>query len=288
MPEIFFPARDLSPEALLTGTYPEGRLIMQTLRNLPIRSRENLVSIIELFGNFTTTLAAFYDDQLAFLNLQDTTEPVDADARVSEIQLTKFQTELVDYQKALFALNNNTRTSRFAGAQRAELRARVQVNYEYLQRSYHAELKKLTYPNALGKNTGKTLSNTGREIHVATNIQALQIAQLAKHISMTSNGMVALNLKRRINNAQNTHQPGDDWQPESKMQTTGFGLDGFKFGARVVPGLTAIGLELTPLGWVVVIGMGVTAEFTATRAHRPAPEEPLDKLRINQKTCCLC
>ena len=49
-----------------------------------------------------------------------------------------------------------------------------------------------------------------------------------------------------------------------RLQTTGFGTGGAAgvfVGGKVVAGLTAIGLGLTPVGWVVLIGIGITVGF---------------------------
>jgi hypothetical protein len=53
------------------------------------------------------------------------------------------------------------------------------------------------------------------------------------------------------------YQSGGDWQRQAVMEVTGFGLGGaFGLGAGqlAISGLTALGLGLTPVGWVVMIG----------------------------------
>src|SRR5690606_33995220 len=74
--------------------------------------------------------------------------------------------------------------------------------YNELQTKYHAELNKLATPHSLGKNRGNALSGAergitlaqrrGRGINVANNAQAVQVSNLAKSISYTGKGLVAL------------------------------------------------------------------------------------------------
>jgi len=73
---------------------------------------------------------------------------------------------------------------------------------------------------------------------------------------------------RRINGVHNTYEAGGNWQKEAAIQAAGFGLGGavgVKAGSGVVAGLTAIGLGLTPLGWVAIIGVGIAAGFFAAK-----------------------
>lgn len=150
--------------------------------------------------------------------------------------------------------------------------------YNELQTKYHAELNKLATPHSLGKNRGNALSGAergitlaqrrGRGINVANNAQAVQVSNLAKSISYTSKGLVALDAGIRIKHVHNTYNQGGNWQREAAIQATGFGaagIAGIGVGKAVVTGLTAIGLGLTPVGWVVLIGAGLTAGFIASQ-----------------------
>ena len=81
--------------------------------------------------------------------------------------------------------------------------------------------------------------------------------------------MVALDAGIRVNHVHNTYQQGGNWQREAAIQATGFGFGGAAglfTGKAVIAGLTTIGLGLTPVGWVVMIGIGVAAGFGAAYA----------------------
>ena len=65
------------------------------------------------------------------------------------------------------------------------------------------------------------------------------------------------------------YKSGGNWQREAAIQTVGFGAGtaaGLFVGSKVVAGLTTIALGLTPVGWVVIIGVGLVAGFGAAYA----------------------
>src|SRR5690554_571136 len=261
----------------LPGTYPEGRIITQTLGNLPVRQREQLMCTIDTFGDFTTTLAGFYDKNLSLLNLENIGGVVGAGTTASHVRLNGFQTALVNYQKSLIALHRQQAVGRGASAQKVFLQMQVRSSYQTLQKSYHAELKKFVSPNAYGKNRGNALSSAdrgltlaqrhkGRGLNVASNTQALQLARLANRINFAGKTIIMVDAGRRINGVHDTYKSGGNWQREASIQATGFGLGGVSgliTGKAVVAGLTTLGLGLTPVGWVVLIGVGVAAGFSA-------------------------
>lgn len=309
MPEIFFPSQTLSvyeifgkdhpalanlprnnsfscdaftanmPYCLDAVMHPESKIITQTLGNLPESSRNNLMCTIDTFGDFTSTLAAFYDKHLAFFNLQNSAAMVGAGATAGEARLTGFQKALKNYQDALQALHNHKGVGRGPAATNAALKGRVRAAYADLQLKYHAELNKFTDPANLGKNRGNALSGAGRGItlaqrrgrgiNVASTTQALQISRLSSGIAYTGKGLIALDAGIRINGVHNTYKQGGNWKREAAIQTGGFvsgTTAGIITGKAVVAGLTAIGLGLTPVGWVVLIGIGIAVGFGAAYA----------------------
>lgn len=309
MPEIFFPSRNLTLEELFgqdgpampdlarnnayscnaltanmpyclaeSKAHPESRIITQTLGNLSPASRQNLMCTIDTFGgDFTSTLAAFYDQNLAFFNLQNSAGLVGAGATASEARFTGLQKALVNYAKTLDALEAQKGVGRGPSATKAELSRRARQAYGVLESKYQVELKKLASPNSLGKNRGNALSSAergitlaqrkrGRGINVANNAKAQQLARLATSVSYAGKGLIALDAGIRLKGVHHTYKQGGNWQREAAMQATGFGFGGAAgvfTGARVIAGLTTIGLGLTPVGWVVMIGVGMAVGFGA-------------------------
>jgi hypothetical protein len=195
-----------------------------------------------------------------------------AGATASEVRLNGFQKALIAYQDALVALNKHKGVGRGASAAQVELKNKVRLAYNELQTKYQVELKKYASPDSLGKNRGNALAGAergitlaqrrGRGINVASNTQALQIARMAKGISYTGRGFVVLDAGIRVHGVNNVYKQGGNWQREAAIQVTGFGAGGaagMAVGKAVVLGLTTIGLGLTPVGWVVLIGAGVAA-----------------------------
>lgn len=256
--------------------HPESKLITQTLAAMPEKPKQNLMCTIDQMGDLTGTLAAFYDKHLAFFNLQNSAGLVGAGTTASETRLTGLQKALVEYQQALIAINKEKGIGRGPSAAKSQLKAKARLAYEKLQLRYQAELNKLATPGSLGKNRGDALSSAergiklaqrrGRRINVANTNQAVRLTQLAKGISHVGKGLIVLDAGIRANGVYNTYQQGGNWQREAAIQTTGFGLGGaagIAAGTAITQGLTAIGLGLTPVGWVVILCIGVAAGFTA-------------------------
>jgi hypothetical protein len=258
--------------------HPEGRVITRTLANLPQRTREQLLCTVDTFGDFTTALADFYDEQLAGLTLQDGTGLVGAGATAAEIRLTGFQKSLLDYQKALLALRAHKGSGHAANAAKAKLTHAVRVKHQLLQMRYRAEIKKFVKAVEVGKNRGGpltsaergiTLATRGRKhrrLNVANSAQASRLAKLATATRYAGNGLIVLDAGIRVTRVRRTYESGGDWQRQAVLETTGFGAGGaagLLVGNGVVAGLTALGLAATPVGWVVMISLAAAAGFGA-------------------------
>ena len=308
MPEVLFPSQNLCAKALLgsepadgltpynalgcatfaadmpycLSPHPEGRVITRTLGNLPRGSRAQLMCTLDTFGDLTTALAAFYDEQLAGLTLQDGAGLVGAGATVAEARLTGFQKALLDYQKALLALRGHKGRGQGSGhaanATKAKLEHAVRVKHKLLQMRYRAEIKKFVSAADIGKNRGGpltsaergiTLAGRGRKarrLHVANGAQASRIALLARGTRYAGNGLILLDAGIRVQKVRGAYDSGGDWQRQAVLETTGFGAGGaFGIGAgqSVISGLTTLGLAATPVGWVVMIGLAAAVGFGA-------------------------
>jgi len=63
-------------------------------------------------------------------------------------------------------------------------------------------------------------------------------------------------------------EAGKDWQRKAVMETTGFGLGaaaGAFTGSAIISSTVGIALMATPVGWVFVIGTGITAGYFAAK-----------------------
>lgn len=266
----------LSPYCM-SGREPANGAVLSALNNVPRQNRAQLMCMVDDFGDSTRTLAALYDRHLSGLDLQTTVGLVGAGATAKGARLTGLQKALLEYQEALLALNKQKGIGRGPSAQRASLRAEVQRKYAKLQREYQTELKKLARPEFRNKNRGSALTSAqrgltlaerrrGRHLYVSNANEAQQLARLAKGIRYAGNSMVALDAGLRANSVYDTYKDGGNWQRQASLQATGFGfggIAGIAAGKATVMGLTALGLGLTPVGWVVIIGVGVGAGLAA-------------------------
>ena len=304
MPEVLFPSQNLSAKALFgseptddltpynalgctaftadmpycLSPHPEGRVITRTLGDLPQGSRSQLLCTLDTFGDFTTAMAAFYEEQLAGLTLQDGAGLVGAGATVAEARLTGFQKALLDYQKTLLALRGHKGSGHAANATKAKLEHSVRLKYKLLQMRYRAEIAKFVSAAEIGKNRGGpltsadrgvTLAGRGRRhrrLYVANSAQASRLALLARGTRYAGNGLILLDAGIRVQKVHGMYNNGGDWQRQAVLETTGFGAGGaFGIGAGqlAISGLTALGLAVTPVGWVVMIGLAAAAGFSA-------------------------
>lgn len=105
----------------------------------------------------------------------------------------------------------------------------------------------------------------------------MQLARLTKGINFAGNGMIVLDAGIRTNKVHNSHQNKRDWHRELAVQTAGFGVGGaagIAAGKATAGALTAVGLGLTPVGWVILIGAAVAVGYyTATHVDTLAQEK---------------
>lgn len=253
------------------------RATVSSFDSLPEQKRDQLMCVIDDFGSSTRNLAALYDRHLSTLDLQTTGGLVGAGATASSARLNGFQKAIIQYQKALIELNNHRGVGRGASADKLILRNEVRRAYDLLQREYRVEMKKVASPELRYKNRGSALNSAergitvaqhrrGRHLYVSNTAEAQQVARLARNIRYAGNGMVALDAGIRVTNVYDTYRKGGNWQREASIEATGFGMGGaaaIVTGKAVVTGLTAIGLGLTPVGWVLIIGAAVAAVVVA-------------------------
>lgn len=278
---------------------PQASSIQRTLTGLNVAERDKLMCSMDILDQRLLTIAELYDTALSTINLQQTGSLVGAGATASHTRLTGFQKAIVDYQEALLALSEHGKSKvngRPANAKKALLKAAVERSYKHLQQTYQTELKKIVTPAEWGKNRGSALSSAQRGIHVASrrkyrqlNIQngkqAMQLAKLTQGINFAGNGLIVLDAGLRVNTVRNSYNSNRDWQRELAVQTAGFGAGGaagLAAGQLTATGLTtaavAIGLAVTPVGWVIIVGTAIAVGFVAASTFDNAGQELAGKI----------
>lgn len=255
----------------------QGRDILNTITAVPLRERRQLAACVDRFGQETRLLAAFYAKHIE-PQVQNTPTIVGAGAVAAQTRLDGFGGVLQRYQAALLELHSFERApgnTRGGGAQRVRLQESVRRAHEALNREYRVELQRLVSRHELGRNRGTALSGAdrgitlakrtkGRGLYVADLAEARWLGTLSRSVRWVGNNIVALDFGMRAKGVSDTFSAGGDWMRQASVQATGFGLGGAAgtiLGKATVGGgataIAAIGLTLTPVGWVALLGAGI-------------------------------
>lgn len=257
-------------------TSAQDPLILSSLQQLPNSHRRQLSCAIDEFGEQTHVIAEFYDRHLANLDLEATNGLVGAGATANGARLTAFQRTMIDYQEALIKLNEHKRGGRASMASKVELEAMARRKYATMAQQYRVELNSIGNPAFRNTNRGHILNNADRGITLAKHHRASKLSidnvaeverlnRLARSIRFAGNGAVVLDAGARLAGVYESYQRNENWQRELSREATGFGIggaSGMLAGQATVGALTMIGLGVTPLGWVVVIGAGIAVGFS--------------------------
>lgn len=259
--------------------YPEAKIITQTLGALTPRARHNLMCGIDQFGDSLKTVANFYSHELSTISLP----PLDASAGITASgaavtslshRMTAFQLALIKHQDAVRKLHNLKGSGRFTGARRVQLRQEVGQTRKKLQSQFSLEMKKFEqasrsqhnpkgYPTSSKKIISLAEKPTfSRRLDIATNQEAINLQKLVKASKVLGPGLIAVDAGMRINTVHDIYKQGGEWEKELTKQTSGLvagAAVGLGVGSIVGASLTGIALLSNPVGWVIIIGVGVGA-----------------------------
>lgn len=247
----------------LPGDYPAGREVTETISRLPIKTREHLIRTIDTFGEFTSSLAEFYCKNLASLSVSTDDQQIGykIPARTSA---NDFPFALLRYQQALMDLKKYQQDDSVSAQKKSDLKHQVKVKYELLQRRYQDEIKDITSAAQRQKRSQRFSQwRPGRGLFIADNKQAEQIVQFAHALRYVGKGIVTLDTGRGLQEKFNLikHEESLQLAPlkDSRLGHPWGVYSQPKFSAKS----TAVGLGYTPTGWVMLIGVGAAARFTA-------------------------
>jgi len=247
----------------LPGDYPFGREVTEIISRLPAKTREHLIRTIDIFGEFTSTLAAFYCENLAGLSVSTNSQQVSY-KMPPRTSANDFQFALLRYQQALIVLKQHQQNDEVSAQKKSELQHQVKVKYELLQRRYQEEIKKFTPATDEKKRAGRFSQwRPGRGLFIASKAQAQQIVQLACALRYVGNGIVTLDAG--MNACEKNNLIKHEAEPQSlSLSETKLGHPwGISLQPKLTASSTAVGLGYTPAGWVLLIGIGAAARFTA-------------------------
>ncbi|WP_462179634.1 hypothetical protein [Pseudoalteromonas gelatinilytica] len=195
-----------------------------------------------------------------------------------EARLSNFGKALFKYQKSLMAI-------RAAAKNKAPKHELVKLGYKakaaHLEVSerFTRELSAIANRVKSGSR-GNIWSNPQRGINIAKsarNAAPIQVTSLSGIRSLRSlevgssvlgNGLIALDAAVRADKIYGDYKSGADWHRTLVVETTGFGAStaaGLHVGARVVALGAGIAIAAGPVGWVILIGVGLAAGYGAAK-----------------------
>lgn len=154
----------------------------------------------------------------------------------------------------------------------------VRSTIKALNESFKAELNKY-FPHSAGKR-GTIMTNSRRAIGMAKGVKTYQplnitngvqfgkVLTFAKAANYVGKGALILDAGFRVQGVSADKAAGRDWQRRAVMETTGFGLGaaaGAFIGGGIITSTLGVALMATPVGWVLVIGAGITAGYFAAK-----------------------
>lgn len=255
-----------------------GRGMLKAINSTPWDERHRLAACIDQFSDKTSLLAAVFSKALE--SPQHVPTVLGGATTAAQARADGFTRALRNYQQHLLKLHEFERSAKRhsnAGQMRLRLQNNVRQAHYLLNQAYHLELRRIVNAHEAGKNRGTALTgpergitlairSRGRGLHVADMLEARALMQFASAIRWMGRGAIALDLGARVKTVRKTFHDGNDWMREASVQATGFGFGGAAGAAAGkatvslgIAAIASVGLTLTPVGWLLLIGTGITA-----------------------------
>ena len=109
---------------------------------------------------------------------------------------------------------------------------------------------------------------TYQPLNITNGAQFGKVLTFAKAANYVGKGALILDAGFRVQGVSADKTAGRDWQRRAVMETTGFGLGaaaGAYVGGGIIASTLGVALMATPVGWVLVIGAGITAGYFAAK-----------------------
>jgi hypothetical protein len=189
---------------------------------------------------------------------------------------TDFVRQITAYKDSLESLRNAS-INKQPKAKLLLLQDQINRTHKTLNTTFNAELQRYM-PKAGKKGTvwssatrGAGLARGARTdapINLTNTQEVAKLKNLGRGITVAGNGLLILDAGFRVNKVLAEKEKGADWQRKMVKETAGFGLGG---AAGIAIGELAVTtasmfLASTPVGWIVIIGVGLTAGYLASKA----------------------
>jgi len=193
-----------------------------------------------------------------------------------EARLSNFGKAIFKYQTALIDVHNAAK-SKANKTTLIKLGQKVKAAHIDLNKKFTKEIKHFSSKSKAGKR-GNIWSSPERASNIARssrNTSRLQLTSLSGIRSIrglefvsdvAGKGIIALDAGIRLDNVYKEYKAGENWQRTAAVEATGFGLGtavGVFTGTKVITAGMGIALALGPVGWVILIGVGIGASYVA-------------------------
>ncbi|WP_221076139.1 hypothetical protein [Agarivorans aestuarii] len=275
------PTQDRKPWQQL---YPQKARQLRELRLLPRQQRVNIADMLNQFGSdLVTAMAEFNQEHIAPLVFHDKIDPrktgnqagySGAAATVIEQRFNTFGATAERYQKALEAVRRG-KLAKLSKIEMTKLEQAAKSMHAELTRKFHREINKYA---SKASSRGNAWTRAQRGINQAKSARSFQPIKLsttkefnlikgfASKTSMLGYGALAIDAGVRGAGVYDQYKAGANWQKSAAVETAAFGsaaAAGMAVGSVVTSTLLGIALFSTPVGWVVAVGIGVTAGYGA-------------------------
>ncbi|MGJ8582231.1 MAG: hypothetical protein ACSHWR_07980 [Psychromonas sp.] len=281
-----FVLRDYSQTVNKEKTWQESNPDLATkfreLLLLPHEQRINIATMLDQYGaHMLTATAEFYETELALLKISDKFNPQEpsnlngyagALVGIAENRLTAFGKLVTEYQKVLESIRNAS-LNKASKAEILKLEQRATNLNKTLNIRFKSEITK--YFNKAGQK-GSAWTNVQRGINQAKSGRLRSQVDLTSHNNFRllknytkiakGTGIIGIGVDAAFRGASvyDKYQTGGNWQRSAAIETAAFGAagaGGVFLGGQAVSWALGLTLAATPLGWVILIGAGLTAGY---------------------------
>jgi hypothetical protein len=255
--------------------------IMNRLRTIDPRAQCTIADINASFGSdMLVALSGFHEGKIKPLLVALNNYAQNESSGWSGAAATATQSRLDSFGKAVvkhhIALNNLHQgfAAKLPRLEITRLESTVKSTIKILNASFKTELNKY-FPHSAGSR-GTIMTNADRAIGMAKGAKTYQplninngaqfskVLNFSKVANYAGKGALIFDAGIRVKGVRADKVAGRDWQRKAVMETTGFGLGaavGAYTGSAIISSTVGIALMATPVGWVFVIGTGITAGY---------------------------
>ncbi len=284
----------------LTSCGPNDTFISGHMSAMPLAAQQRIAQTYSHYEDYTLPIAQTVDEHIK--PVLDRIEHYGLPAAAATIALageqsSALQKALIKYQVALEDLHQASQAKSAVSGARARgahnpliaaKEAAVRAAHADLIERFQAQLKRYAALNKASR-TKTTLANVDRSINVAkngrnmhgtsagsqrtantlqvsTSQQVIALNNYARYSRILGNGAIVVDIGFRANRVKGVSANGGDGTREFVVQSAGLTAS---IGTGLVVGKVAAGiglkLALGPVGWVVLIGVGLYAGYNLSK-----------------------